>query len=99
MVDEAGIGIGGELGGQCGIVAGSDRGRRAGGVAGGEIARRAPLPQIAFDGAQADDEAPRGFGLAQALIDDGVDDAVAKIGGISSHPLRKPSRQSFCNPL
>ena len=99
MIGEAGIGIGGELGDQGRIVARSDRRRCTGRVAGSEIAGRAPLLYIAFDGAQTDDEATRGLGLAQAVIDDGVDDTGAEIGRIGFHLLSKPSRPSFCKPL
>jgi hypothetical protein len=99
MIDQASVGIGGELGDQGGLVAGSDRGRRTGGMAGGEIARRAPLTHVAFDGAQADREAAGDCGLAQAIVDDGADDALAQIPGICSHHSSEPPRQSFCNPL
>ena len=98
MIGEAGIGIGGELGDQGRIVVRRDRGRRAGGVASSEIARHSPLMQIAFDGAQTDDEATRGLGLAQAVINDALDDAGTEIGRISSHLPSKPSRRSLCKP-
>ena len=99
MIGEAGIGSGGELGDQVRIVVRSDRGRRTGRMAGSESTRRAPLMQIAFDGTQTDCEATRGLGLAQAIIDDGVDDTGAEIGRIGFHLLSKPSRLSFCKPL
>lgn len=99
MIGEAGVGIGGELGDQRRIVRRSDRRRCTGRMAGSEVAGGAPLMQIAFDGAQTDRKAARDFGLTQAVVEDGVDDTMAEIGGIGFHLLRKPPRQSFCNTL